>query len=156
MERMSPKVISEEKTDGQASYLHMTSPITTPQRTPKTNSSPGEQHFDFNFPPKLRKVDEVPVDSVELRPILRTSSDNQSPTEQTNPAKLVNGFSNPNYRNPPVIKCSDLDDPPSEHYTMPRVLSLNSDPTNYINVTDHSREPIEPYYAQPKSNAKTA
>lgn len=152
MERLSPQVISKEKSEAGTPYLFMSSPRPTPEPTPISVGSTGENHFDFNFAPKLRKVEETAVDSVELRPILRTTdsnqSPNQSPTKQPN-TKRPNGFSNPNYQNPPTVLCSDLDDP--EHYTTPRVLSMNSDPKNYVNVTDHSK--IEPYYSQPKSNA---
>ena len=97
-----------------SNYLMMTSP---------TPSSGGGDSTRFEFPAN--------AESVEMRPMLKKEQE-------------VNGFSNPNYQNPPpaaIIKCSDLDDPPP--------------PPSYVNIppTSETKEE-ELHYVNPKNNSK--
>lgn len=99
--------------------------------------------FDFQFSPKLRKVDEETTNSVEMRPMLTHPAGS--------PIQLVNGFSNPNYQNPPAIKCSDLDDLPLTVKTKP--TSIVAGP-NYINIADPPVNGEEDHYVSPKNNSR--
>lgn len=100
--------------------------------------------FDFQFSPKLRKVDEETMNSVEMRPMLI-----QPPHS---PDQLVNGFSNPNYQNPPPIKCSDLDDLPQTVMTTksPSIATTNA----YINIIQPPTKDEEAHYVSPKNNSR--
>lgn len=115
-----------------------------------TNSRPtsADSNFDFQFAPKLRKVNEELTNSVEMRPML-----SRSPiSEPSNPGVMgqqINGFSNPNYANPPVIKCSDLDDLPLS----PKRTPIGNQ--TYVNIAQSpTNENDEPHYANPKNNAR--
>lgn len=126
-------------------YLFMNNSTDSKQTPSSTNSQTDSGNFDFQFSPKLRKVDEETNNSVEMRPML----DRSSPNPRDNQVQQqVNGFSNPNYQNPPVIKCSDLDDIP-----------IVKTSRQYINVSDSSSGPAliredEPHYVNPKNNTR--
>ena len=115
-----------------------------------TNSRPtsADSNFEFQFTPKVRKGEDDMSNSVEMRPMLNHSpvvSDSNHVEQQQH----VNGFSNPNYANPPVIKCSDLDDLP---------LSPKKTPIGnlYVNIGQSPtiQEDDEPHYVNPKNNAR--
>jgi hypothetical protein len=132
-------------------YLFMTNkaPVSL-----KSGNQSDTSNSDFKFSPKLRKASEELTNSVEMYPMLSRLSPSHSNQAEMG-SNNVNGFSNPNYQNPPpVIKCSDLDDlplSPKKPATSPVIGNQL-----YVNISQQSpsNEDDEPYYVNPKNNAR--
>lgn len=120
-----------------------------------TDSGPSQfdfssaHHMDLN---KTQSQDKMTIgDSVELRPMV-------SP----------NGFSNPNYLNPPSVKCTltDLDDPPKysdaieksppqqppQHYV--NISAASAPPRHVKSVDDEQQDEL--HYVKPKNNSRVS
>jgi hypothetical protein len=124
--------------------------------TPKSADSCTSPRFDFSsiHLAHLKELNKTAAsdrgaaigDNVELHPML--------------PAAAPNGFSNPNYQNPPTVKCAtDLDDlpkysdaikksspPPIQHYVnvsaakaTPRHSGFEEEELHYVNPKNNSR-----------------
>lgn len=136
-------------------YLFMTNNAPV---SPKSDNQSDSSNYEFKFPAKLRKINEESPNSVEMYPMLNRLSPSHS-NHQTGPAiNNVNGFSNPNYQNPPVIKCSDLDDLPlSPKKPLPATSQVIGNQL-YMNISQQPpptrNEDDEPHYANPKNNAR--
>jgi len=131
---------------GGANYLMM---MASP--TADSNASP---QFDFS--------------SIHHKELNKTAASDKraaiSNSIELHPMSLVtpNGFSNPNYQNPPAVECAtDLDDPP--RYS--DAIKISSPPSvqHYVNVSAakdtprHSGdEQEEPHYVNPKNNSRVS
>ncbi|KAI9559738.1 hypothetical protein GHT06_013743 [Daphnia sinensis] len=128
-------------------YLFMTN---ADSRTPVSRDSGirmDSTSSEFKFPTKLRMANEELPNSLEMHPMLGPVSPNQ-----VEPGPKINGFSNPNYQNPPVIKCSDLDDAP---LATKKTNSPAIGKQLYVNVNQSpASEDEEPHYVNPKNNAR--
>lgn len=128
-------------------YLFMTN---ADSRTPISRDSGirmDSTSSELKFSNKLRMVDEELPNSLEMHPMLGPASPNQVET-----GPKINGFSNPNYQNPPVIKCSDLDDVP---LATKKTNSPAIGKQLYVNVNQSpASEDEEPHYVNPKNNAR--
>ncbi|XP_057365386.1 vascular endothelial growth factor receptor 1-like isoform X1 [Daphnia carinata] len=102
---------------------------------------------EIKFSTRLRMANEELPNSLEMHPMLGPVSPNQVETEPK-----VNGFSNPNYQNPPVIKCSDLDDVPlATKQTNSPMLGKQL----YVNVNQSpASEDEEQHYVSPRNNVR--
>lgn len=102
---------------------------------------------ELRFSNKLRMVNEELPNSLEMHPMLGRMSPIQVET-----GTKINGFSNPNYQNPPAIKCSDLDDIP---VATKKSTPLATGNQLYINISQSpASEDEEPHYVNPKNNAR--
>lgn len=140
-----------QKTVPGEDYLFMTNNAPV---SPKSDNQSDSSNYDFKFSPKLRKANEEVTNSVEMYPMLSRLSPSHSNQAEMGPN--VNGFSNPNYQNPPVIKCSDLDDLP---LSPKKPISPVIGNQLYVNISQqeesHSNnENDEPHYVNPKNNAR--
>ena len=123
--------------------------------SPKATDS-GASQFDFSSDHhrelnKTMSSEKMTLgDSVELHPIM---------------SAVPNGFSNPNYLNPPSVNCAtDLDDPPKYPDAIKKSPSQPS-PQHYVNVAavkapsprhSKSEEPEELHYVNPKNNSRVS
>lgn len=96
---------------------------------------------------RQRQSVEDTLDSIEMCPML----DKSPPIEVNQQLPLINGFSNPNYQNPLVIKSSNLDDSPT---TIKKSFPTISNQQFAINDESSHIDCEEPHYANPKSNVR--
>ncbi|XP_046651440.1 vascular endothelial growth factor receptor kdr-like isoform X2 [Daphnia pulicaria] len=170
----SQDIMADDISGLSSDYLAMTS-IGSPARTipsgedylfmtnnapvsPKSDNQSDSSNYEFKFPAKLRKINEESPNSVEMYPMLNRLSPSHSNHQTSPPVNNVNGFSNPNYQNPPVIKCSDLDDLPLSPKKPPPATSQVIGNQLYMNISQQPpptrNEDDEPHYANPKNNAR--
>ena len=143
--------------DGEGgNYLMMTA-----SPTPKSADSCASPRFDFSSA-HLAHLNELNIttmsnnkvlmgESVELRPMLPV-------------ATVPNGFSNPNYQNPPAINCAtDLDDPPRYRDAIKNSSPPPPSPQHYVNFTAANASPRhlggdeeEFHYVNPKNNSRVS
>ena len=105
---MSPPANNQDENQS-SNYLLMNGP--TSASSNEASKPPGNNHFDFDFSPKLRKIKEE-NDTVESFPMLTIKpNSNQTLPAITNDEMNPTSYLNPYYQFQPAIKCSDLDDP---------------------------------------------
>ena len=135
-----PIPVSRPPSDG---YLVMNNP--PPSLTPMSGGSGrGSSKFNFEFGSNLRRVEEEPVDQVEMRPMLNQLTPSPGTTGPVNHSNTWNGqmealnaFSNPNYQLVNT-KHSDLDNHSASPTAQPESFTNGE---GYINLPPSQRNP---------------